>query len=79
MSSPLINTNWPRGHGLRVGHLNICHIVNKIADVARILDNNDNPFHIFGFSESWTKANISNALLSIPGYEIIRRDSQKTS
>ena len=44
--------NWPQKDGLRIGHLNINSILNKISDVHTLLNNSDKPFHIFGFTES---------------------------
>jgi hypothetical protein len=77
MSSTANVSNWPIGEGLRVGHLNICHLINKMTDVSRIINNNDKPFHIFGFSESWTNSCISDNSISIPGYSIVRRNPDR--
>ena len=43
------NDHWPLKHGFRIGHLNINHIVNKMADVTEIVQNSQNTdrdFHI---------------------------------
>ena len=74
MATNLNVSNWPINDGLRVGHLNICHLINKISDVSKIIYNNNKPFHIFGFSETWTDSHITDSLISIPGYDIIRRN-----
>ena len=31
------NDHWPLKHGFRIGHLNINHTVNKMADVTEIV------------------------------------------
>ena len=67
-------SSWPINDGLRVGHLNICHLINKMTDVSKIINNNNMPFHIFGFSETWTNHHIPDKSISIPGYDIIRRN-----
>ena len=70
-------SRWPTKDGLRVGHLNICHIINKMTDVCRLMHNNDKFFHIFGFSESWTKECMTNNLISITGYNLIRKNCKQ--
>ena len=59
--------------------LNICHLSNKITVVSNILYNDNIPFHIFGFSETWTNVNIPDNYLSLPAYTSVRRDPQKPS
>ena len=70
-----VHDAWPLKDGLRVGHLNINSVINKLADVSTILSNNGKNFHVFGFSESRLSSHISDAELSIPGYNIIRKDA----
>ena len=65
---------WPSKPGLRIRHLNVNHVHNKISEISSILENSGKSFHIFGLSESRLKNEISNTELSIPGYSIIRRD-----
>ena len=48
-----------------------------MSDISSMLYNNDNIFHIFGFSESRLNSNISDSDLKIPGFKIIRKDSTK--
>ena len=43
---------WPVQQGLHVGFLNIRDATNKVDEIATILYNSNNPFHIFGFAES---------------------------
>lgn len=70
-----VHDAWPLKDGLRVGHLNINSVINKLADVSTILFNNGKNFHVFCFSESRLSSHISDAELSIPGYNIIRKDA----
>ena len=76
MSNLANTTNWPTNDGLRVGYLNVCHLINKISDASRIIDNENKPFHIFCFSESRLSNRINNSSISIPGYSIIRKDPE---
>ena len=69
---------WPSRDGLRLGHLNINHVYNKISDVTTTLSNSGRPFHVFGLSESRLTINMPSCDLAIPGYTILRRDP-KTS
>ena len=71
------NDHWPFTHGLRIGHLNINHIVNKMPDVLEIVHNNQNPdrdFHMFCFSESRLNSHIDDKEVSIAGFHTIRKD-----
>ena len=65
---------WPTKEGLRIGHLNINHAINKLPDISSILSNSGRNFHIFGFSESRLSDHIMDTDISIPGYTIIRKD-----
>ena len=67
---------WPTRDGLRIGHLNVNHIYNKITDITTTLSNSGKPFHVFGLSESRLTINMPSCDLSIPGYSILRRDSK---
>lgn len=66
-------SKWPSKDGLRFGHLNICHAINKTLEITTILNNQDNPFHIFGFSESWLTDMIFDADITISGYILVHR------
>ena len=63
---------WLKKEGLRVGHLNINHIINKLTEVSLILANSGKSFHVFGFSEAHLPSGVSKKDLSIPGYIPIR-------
>lgn len=77
--------SWPSCHGLRIGHLNIRSIVNKMHEVPRILNNTKNNFHIFGFTESRLKQYHDkdplkadqDDLVAVDDYEVERRGVQK--
>ena len=65
--------------GLRIGHLNICSLPNKIVDLKVFLD--QHLPHILGISETKIKLEknerdnkITNDTLQIPGYHLLRRD-----
>ena len=49
---------------LRVGHLNVYHLYNKVQN------------HLFGITESRLDFRIADHSISIPDYHIIRRDQQ---
>ena len=67
---------WLTKEGLKIGHLNINHAVNKLCDICTIISNGGKNFHIFGFSESRLSDHITDADISVPGYSTVRRDSQ---
>ena len=64
---------WPSRDGLRIGHLNINHVLNKTTDVTTAISNSGKQFHLFGLSESRLTDNIPSSDLLIPDYTIIRR------
>ena len=78
MSSTHTVNKWPSADGLRVGFLNINHILNKMSDVSDILFNNGKNFHLFGFAETRLSNQISDCELNIPGYHFIRKDPGKS-
>lgn len=60
----------------QIGHLNVYHLPNKIADICSLL-NRPPRTHILGLNETWLNSNHTDAMLSIPNYQIIRRDTAK--
>lgn len=71
------HNRWPVTEGLRIGHLNINHIVNKMSDVSQVVQNSESygrGFHIFGFSESRLNSCIDDKEIFINGFQTIRRD-----
>lgn len=67
---------WLSKFGFKVGYLNVCHLLNKISDIHTILSNANNCFHAFGFSETRLIDTVSDHMISVPGYNTIRRDAQ---
>ena len=63
-------------HSTNIGHLNIYHLPNKIADVCLLL-NRAPKVHILGLSETWISSKHTDEILSIPNYRILRRDTKQ--
>ena len=61
---------------LSVGRLNIYHFANKVTDVNVFVHQSD-IFHIFGVSESRLPSYVSDEVVSIPNYSILRRDADE--
>ena len=61
---------------LYVGHLNICHLENKVPDLCVLLQR-PTPFHLFGVTESWLRSDIHNVNIEIPEFSILRRDPSR--
>ena len=62
---------------LRVGHLNVYHLYNKVSDVCKFLQSQSSSgYHLFGITESRLDFRITDHSISIPDYHIIRRDPQ---
>lgn len=69
---------WPVQQGLHIGFLNIRDATNKIDEIATILHNSNNPFHLFGFAESRLTDKTSHDDMHIPGYsKPLRLDPSK--
>ena len=65
--------------GLRIGHLNVYHLVNKIPDITVMLNNNLNLTHVLGLSETRLREHINDGLVHIPNYgKPFRRDIKQT-
>ena len=71
MYSPIL----PR-KGLRLGHLNICSIRNKIVDVSEILT--EHKLHVLAISETHLNPAINSEVLKIEGYNMYRLDRGTT-
>ena len=56
---------WLLKDGLRVGHLNVNHVISKITEISSILTNSGKNFHIFGCSESRLSSAISDSDISL--------------
>lgn len=59
---------------LNVGHLNIFHLHNKVTDLCAFFQT-QSQYHIFGVTESRLTRNVSDNLVNIPNYQILRKDS----
>ena len=58
--------------GIKLAHLNVRSLVNKVADLQNWLSNN--PYDLLGLSETWLTEDHSDSLFSIKGYKFERRD-----
>ena len=67
---------WLKKSGFKIGYLNACSLLNKLVDVPMILCNYNDLFHVFGFSETRFTDNVSDDVITIPGYNIIRKDAK---
>lgn len=74
MQNRNLKTVPKRKDKLRIGHLNIYHLVNKVPDLSVFL-NTLLHFHIFGVSESRLKSSIRNNSISVPNFSVLRRDA----
>ena len=58
--------------GIKLAHLNVRSLANKVADLHNWLSNN--PYDLLGLSETWLTEEHSDSLFSIKGYKFERRD-----
>ena len=68
--------HWPLKYGLRIGHLNINHLINKMSDASHNSKPNGRGFHIFCFSESRLNNHMDDEDIAIEGFQVIRKDPQ---
>ena len=60
--------------GLRIGHVNVYHLYNKVQDVCMLLTKS--PYiHLLAFSETRLNRSVDDESLSIPNYTFHRRDA----
>ena len=59
---------------LKIGHLNIQSIANKLDDITILL--RDQQLDIFCLTETWLSPQISDQFLAFPGYCILRQDRE---
>ena len=64
--------------GLRIGHLNVCHLFYKVADVSLLLKQSSRLTHLFGISKTRLDSRTDNNSVTIPNYCVMRRDSSQT-
>ena len=77
MMSSISPINYISKSGLRVGHLNVYHLFNKVPDVSTFLCNQYPFIHLFGLSETRFNCRVSDESIAIPHYNIYRRDIVK--
>ena len=63
--------------GLRVGHLNVYHLLNKVPDISSFLNNEHLCIHLLGLSETCLDYCMSDESIAIPQYLTLRRDAIK--
>ena len=59
--------------GLRIGHLNVNRLYNKLDQIKELLT--ELSLDILGISETWLTADILNNELHIQGYTLTRREA----
>ena len=57
---------------MKIGHINICSLRNKVRDVEELLYRGD--YDILAICETWLDSSISDAIVHIPGYHVHRLD-----
>lgn len=63
-----------RGKGLRIGHMNIQGLSNKIDQLKVMLQSNYNKIHVFGLSETKLNDHHRDSVIEIEGYQKFRKD-----
>ena len=59
-------------YGLRIGHVNVYHLYNKVQDVCMLLTKS-RYIHFLGLIETRLNSNVGDESLSIPSYTFLRR------
>ena len=70
-----LNT-WPTKNGVKIGYLNINSARNKVDDIASILHNKGQNFHLLCIAESRLVDCIPDSDLMVPNYDTICLDSR---
>ena len=71
---PLTLNSWPSEPALHIGYLNINNARNKMDDIATILHNSGNNFHVFCFAESRLSSQVADSEMQVAGYYILCLD-----
>ena len=58
--------------GITIGHINICSIHRKLEEIIRILSVGN--IDVLCVTESWLNRYVTDAMISIQGYNLIRAD-----
>ena len=61
-------------HSICIGHINVYHLYSKCTEVSLLMQKST-PVHFFRISESRLDARITNYLISVTDYAVLRRDS----
>ena len=64
-----------KAKGLRTFHINICSLRNKM-DELRLFCDKYKP-HVLSLNETWLDDSFSDVELSLPGYQLVRRDRDR--
>ena len=64
---------------IKIGHLNIRSLKNRVHLLQLRILVRDNDFDIFSVSETWLKSIVTNAEVEIAGYKLSRQDRPKTA
>ncbi|WP_419648343.1 hypothetical protein, partial [Thiolapillus sp.] len=77
-TTDMMTSTSPKFHllsesGLRVGHLNVYHLFNKVPDISSFLDNEHPCIHLLGLSETRLDYRMSDESIAIPQYVTFRR------
>ena len=68
-----------KDRGFYIGHLNIRSIFPKIDILQHFVTDVSNRIGVLGLSETWLHTNLSNDLVDIPNYNIVRNDRGRNS
>ncbi|WP_419587318.1 endonuclease/exonuclease/phosphatase family protein, partial [Thiolapillus sp.] len=77
MTSPSPKFHLLSESGLRVGHLNVYHLLNKVPDISSFLNIEHPCIHLLGLSETRLDYRMSDESIEIPQYFTFRRDAVK--
>ena len=77
MTSPSPKFHLLSESRLRVGHLNVYHLLNKVPDISSFLNIELPCIHLLGLSETRLDYRISDESIAIPQYLTFRRDAIK--
>lgn len=77
LGDPFVDLHCKLRKGLRIAHVNIRSLINKVDHLNVFLKNND--IHVLGISESWLSENIDDSEIHIDGYNSFRLDRQTTN
>ena len=72
-TTDMMTSTSPKFHllsesGLRVGHLNVYHLLNKVPDISSFLNNEHPCIHLLGLSETRLDYRMSDKSIAIPQY-----------